>query len=911
MVMMKQPVTRQRGRRGETAAIQFFEDLGWGPIETGDHDLGTDLFVQVRDEELNELLLMLGVQVKTGDSEFDEPSTVDGQAGWWFRESGSGHENYWSNHPIPHLILLQDDARERRFWAHADRDSITSTGKGFKIFVPASQPLDPRFASEWTTTAEKAQRRIALEGAHWSFDVTALPRNDRARHALLTPRLVAPHPNRGAPKSLHWAEALALVVNAALHRWEEAATRLEDVPSPENALEHGEPGWRLAAATSLWIHGDGVDSLTALDMDEAEPAIQVAHAVVTAIALDADGRTDEAISYLDRRRNEAEYSANQGWISVVRAMLAYELSDDDAARADAEQAIVQLATVPAEPTSSALRAAATWLLFQMTDTRSRSIEDAVARMDTYALWWRTGVVADGLRNGIARMFLNWADDGTITFGGEEQSHNALWTASLIAHLSGNRAQWASTQALLAKVDVLSGREGGDAVARLMESGDEKSLRRLVSRRMTTGPIKSLQDVVDDVDLERIGRTSRTAGLELIARAGDIASPAHAARHMEYLTSTLRAALGTSTHQHQQPVLRAMLGVQAAADEQAATAIAESLLSKEAEEVEARDYAGLFDVLRRRDLLESHLAALTDLANTADAPRWKRLIAAKQTPHTGVRQFVRENLLAGRTDALTAVGDLTLLDHEEVLALHRWSAGAVQQVQKEARAGVSMGRIVDPLRLGLQLLHLHPDNLDWTPFIDYVTDQDVSARSKRSGLDLLALIAERLPESVSDQLRAAARILLNSGTGRSDPDPGANPSASAFGLVLAIGGSRDEEAEAIANIASGATKDDIIQLVLHNERRQQWDALVPFVSSVIPRAQLIAVRGLVKATQVGSRSFSPLVERLIHEGGRPAAFGALQGIDAAANPEPIRSLIAALETHESAEVRGCCSDLAST
>lgn len=76
---MTQPADRQRGRRGETHARSFFEDLGWGVIETGDHDLGTDLIINIRDEERRDLAVWAGAQVKTGDSWFNEPGVVEGQ----------------------------------------------------------------------------------------------------------------------------------------------------------------------------------------------------------------------------------------------------------------------------------------------------------------------------------------------------------------------------------------------------------------------------------------------------------------------------------------------------------------------------------------------------------------------------------------------------------------------------------------------------------------------------------------------------------------------------------------------------------------------------------------------------------------------------------------------------------------
>src|SRR5690349_15390431 len=127
---MRQPMRDQLGEAGQKAVELFFNDLGWGPLATGKHDLGTDIFVQVREPDLTDLGMLLGVQVKTGDSWFRYPAVVDGRSGWWFREKDRSHEGYWVNHHVPHILIMQDKTRNRRLWARLDRKSIERTGKG-------------------------------------------------------------------------------------------------------------------------------------------------------------------------------------------------------------------------------------------------------------------------------------------------------------------------------------------------------------------------------------------------------------------------------------------------------------------------------------------------------------------------------------------------------------------------------------------------------------------------------------------------------------------------------------------------------------------------------------------------------------------------------------------------------------
>ena len=129
---MQQPSRVQRGDIGETAAELFFKELQWGPLPTGVQDLGTDLFIQLRDKSGVDLRLMLGAQIKTGDSWFENPGNVGGQDGWWYKEPNKAHADYWINHHVPHILVLQSEDRTRRIWALLNKDTVIDTGAGFQ-----------------------------------------------------------------------------------------------------------------------------------------------------------------------------------------------------------------------------------------------------------------------------------------------------------------------------------------------------------------------------------------------------------------------------------------------------------------------------------------------------------------------------------------------------------------------------------------------------------------------------------------------------------------------------------------------------------------------------------------------------------------------------------------------------------
>lgn len=77
-----------------------FEDLGWGPVENTQHDLGVDLFLQVRDERRFDRLVLMTAQVKAGASYFSSPQhDATGEVtGWWYAESDARHFDDWVQH---------------------------------------------------------------------------------------------------------------------------------------------------------------------------------------------------------------------------------------------------------------------------------------------------------------------------------------------------------------------------------------------------------------------------------------------------------------------------------------------------------------------------------------------------------------------------------------------------------------------------------------------------------------------------------------------------------------------------------------------------------------------------------------------------------------------------------------------
>jgi len=173
-----------------------------------------------------QLGLMVGVQVKSGPSFFTEAEISEGGQvhGWWFRDADRRHVDAWLRHSLPHLIVLHDPATRTSYWAHVTDEAVVSTGQGAKILVPREQTVAPEHLQALIEVAASRRPDVPWEGSIWLAG-SSVPAAARLRHALLVPRLVAPHPNAGKPDQFGFEQAVAMLVQTRLlelHQWSDA-----------------------------------------------------------------------------------------------------------------------------------------------------------------------------------------------------------------------------------------------------------------------------------------------------------------------------------------------------------------------------------------------------------------------------------------------------------------------------------------------------------------------------------------------------------------------------------------------------------------------------------------------------------------------------------------------------------------
>lgn len=760
---MRQPKARQLGARGQTAAKLFFESLGWGVIETnGDHDLGTDLLVQVRDKTLADMSLMFGVQVKTGDSWFKKRSKIAGKPGWFYGEKDQRHANYWSNHPLPHILLIQNADLSRRYWAFAKRETIEPTKKGFKILVPEDQPLDERFRSHWEDATTQALKRVILEGARWSFDMDSVHPAAHARFALLAAHLVAPHPNKGTKEALSWPQAVALCLSSGAERWEQNAARHPAVPTVDEASQSEYWGWRFAAAVHNWIYEADAAPLESLDSTGQPRHARVAHAVATAVALEDFDRLTEAAELLEQLALETEESIEQAWISVHRSHLAMEQGDVKEARRLAHLGFAQLGPVGAEVTASAVRAAAAWAMFDTAEMIPTDLGPVVSVMDNPSSWWRAQTTSGGLEAAVKQHFRAWSHDQSVTFGNEYASHNALHSATVQARLAGSFAQAKNVASLRAQVDLSIPTRDVPRTVESLETlrsvGDEKALRLAIHEVARREPLSQLRHLISHVTPATMTRTTSRADLRLLQHAGIYADPEHAHRLVNFLLDALddpqpftdRVA---ARYLVVPALLESLAGLRDFLQEEQWCRFIDYVLSREHSEMSAPSLALLLSDAQVVDDYRSRLASALDEAPPWLQPSLRRAIGANQADG---RAQVRQSLLDGNLDGLSAIGgNLEELDADEAAAVTTTLANAVDAERaRPLPTGLVAGEGDDAGNLA-KLCITFPGLDGWRSLVEFIADPAIEARRKRQAALTLARNTDTIPAPVRPTLLEAA------------------------------------------------------------------------------------------------------------------------------------------------------------
>jgi hypothetical protein len=760
---MQAPKTEATGTSGQSFVKAHFEKLGWGVMPNPEHDVGTDMLVQARDDAGIDLGLLLGVQVKSGPSHFKEPCEEDGTlVGWWFRED-EDHFNYWLEYQAAHIVVLHDQDTGIAYWVQVTADEVVPTGKDCKILVPNNQTVDAGHQPALIKAAESKARLPQWEGTAWEL-TSAIADASKLRYALVAPRLLAPHPN-GQVEELSAEQAVALFV---LQRFQDIERLKEKFPllDPAAAAGSGDWTWQLYGALRDWGSSGERSGLDTLVSTATNAPRHAAVAVCVSHAMFEDGDLAGARAVVEGGLAVSDLSpSDRRWLQAHKARVVYELGDLDAAREmalaikGAEKALL------GDPSVRVLLGSAAQLLLNLGDWSPESLADVVRGRDNMVNLWRNQVVSEGLGKQVEDLFRDWAPDGSVTFGAADVPWLKFRSAMLLAGYAADTSSWSYAAVLLARRQLLAtgDKQVPDWVLDLLRlAGAEKDVRRVANRLLKSGPVDPLRQVASQLDLSHATRTSLQASISLVERAADLLPSDVCDRHAAWVLGVLRGTDDTPTRLKPRffidDALLKMLGAlwrgltASAKDEVKAHILG---LPTVEDQLVAGGYARL---LRRiedeawSDNDVDRLAGRPDGDNFELSEAIERLRASRSSEF---RASLATRIAQGDLRALESYGSVTDLPGDVAGAAIRSLAEKVNTQTESARKGAYGMGGHDLLRALVLLNVWHPTHADWQTCYAALAEPKTMPEHIEGSLDLVAAMVSHIDSSV----RAELRVLL--------------------------------------------------------------------------------------------------------------------------------------------------------
>jgi hypothetical protein len=764
---MRASKTERTGMVGESEVEAEFRRLGWAAHKTaGGQDNGTDFLVSPRERRW-ELGFYLGVQVKSGPSAFERPKREGGKVtGWWYIDDEGEELGGWAGYPTQQIVVLHDLESRTSYWEHVRPDAIRPTGKGDKLFVPATQMLDSESEEKLRAVAASFGTRGSLEGT-WVEGYPISP-PDRLRYALIAPRLLAPHPNFST-KKLTAEQAIAMLTQVRVGELFRYAEEQEKVPRGRKALESRNWTWRFFGAFWCQIF-EGEDEPLRRVLDEARKKRERA-AVLGCLSAQMIGaaRPQDALALLDTELNGDRLGVvDHGWLAAQRARALAELGDTEAAREGARKLMGLRTAAPQDQTAIAISASAAALFANLSEPGVEIATETMKATDVPTGWFRAQTVRNGLREIFERTFEEGMQDDRNKWSREDGAHNRLLAGALEASHAADQVGWANVSGMLGRNEALELERdddpgvAADAIETLRLAGDVNALKLAVPRLCDDGPCLGVTAALEQIDPGSGTRTTGLAELVLIELGGDLADRRTANRLGRWLldaiadpapfeertsptylldvqlVSSLVGVVGSAGIRVQQRAIQAAIET----DKFGEDVLLERIWARLLADIPADAWTpGLAD------------AAFSVAATEEPGVYDQALVAcAALAGHADARDRLLDQVRAGDTEALWGLGPYGSLPRDIVSSLLESLADELRQIRRAYRHGGSfLYGADDPVRLFTVLGVWNPDETDWNALFRFLADPAVLDRHKTSALMALIWGAERLPEEPAKRL----------------------------------------------------------------------------------------------------------------------------------------------------------------
>ena len=531
------------GNTGESFVRYQFEQFLWAVSpSTGGHDVGTDLWLSVRDKRGFDLGVLLGAQVKAGSSYFSEAKhNSDGElVGWWYRDK-TNHADYWCDHSVPHILVLHDAKTTNSYWTLVTRESLISTGGSYKVLVPSSSLVDESHREKLIEIAMAGPGSSSMEGSSWTD--LEIPSESQLRYALMTPRVIAPHANR-AREERSAIQAIAMLIQVRV-------TDLRDVRDGINVLDPkllvDAPlwEWRFFAAIYAWLEKKDINGVRRC-IDSAEAVSQRVAAVVCLVLYHFEkGEIPNAKRILEEEIAKDDANpVEHGWLQSHLAHCCLEIGKMDKASELALSVYRLHGESKLDPTARALAASAGQTLFSANIRDPENLEKVMKGNDTAASWWRSQSLVTGLTRQFDEVFERWAGVPNPTNYVQDEAWRSFRSVMIQAGISANRDTWKFAASLLARrefIDVDGEESLVGALGLLRLSGNTKVLEATLHKICRTGPTSVIVSAGSELDFDSSIRTSLFTDIKFVELSADFLKADDCDRHARWGLAHIGAA----------------------------------------------------------------------------------------------------------------------------------------------------------------------------------------------------------------------------------------------------------------------------------------------------------------------------------------------------------------------------------
>lgn len=917
-----------------TAALSYvmgdFRNIGWGPLANAFHDLGTDLFIQVRDERRFDRGLIVGAQVKGGPSWFEHPQNDEHGVlkGWWFYEPTHDHFDDWVTHGLPHFVVLHDLASRVSYWVHVTADRCVTTGKGCKVLVPSDQTVDAAHLDALLDAATAQRAASPFEQRVFHASAASAPPGRRLRYALLTPRLIAPHGNAGLGKAPEPEEYLALLVRRRSFQISGFQKKYPELLGPGKLKANPDWRWRFADAVGQWLDDDQPSDLKDRLLEASSPASRSAAAAALAASQFENGHLSEARQLLDGLiERDISSPVDLAWLLVHRATVRAELGDVVGARSDAARATQSLRGDEDDPTAALLAGVAANILFVTAGFGSGNLESVVNSNDTAPAWWRAQMLSWALGHFDDAVFCDWLGDDRLQLSAGNDGLENLEASRLNALLCSDHQAWRSIAARQGRHLTRSAHRRRDAhpllqgLDQLRLAGDKENLARALGVVWQEGPVSVLREVAHLGSPRSITRSTAATAIKVWGATADALSPEYASELAAWCIEILSdnealRAFGdrfAPTFRVESAVLETLCELLPVATASIREQTAHLLLGLPNRSNLAQDWARVVRSLDIDAFSAIHAESLRAKALEVDDHLLKDAL---------LRQLARNGDSAARVSLIQRAGeDLRALEyipdrHQLDADLARNLIGMLASRVSKVREAASRGSFgfggVDAGRLMIEFNVLHPGVADWDAIFAFLSDPNVIGDHKEGTVSRLVANFDRLGTDVRHRLEHVLPLLLSPRFVVMQ-----HPEAAWHLQVLSTRSTLDQEG-AVAVLLSGiaSQRRAAAQLLGRGVAPKLASALHPLLadeSRGVRASAAFALGMVVGRPSDAGEAWMPAVARVIANSGALMPSSFLAGISErpfAGRPGVLDGL-EALKSHGSFQVRQSSEDFLSS